>query len=64
MADNQVINSSATSPVNSPHEWDMIETTHYNEQKCFIYDGKQIKWLNSFEMLKIFVKHAIGRSGK
>ena len=64
MADNQVINSSATSLVNSPHEWDMIETTCCNEQKCFIYDGKRIKWLYTFEMWRIFVEPAIAQSGK
>ena len=35
--------------------WDLTEITRYKEEKCYTYDGEQIKWIDSFEMLKIFV---------
>ena len=31
----------------------------YKNENCFVYDGKRVRWTDSFEMLKIFTKHAI-----
>ena len=35
----------------------------HKEKKCFSYDGKRIKWLDTFEMLKIFTKNVVGQLG-
>ena len=48
----------------NPFDWDLVEMTCYKEEKCFIYDGKRIKWVDSFEILKIFIKCVICQSGK
>ena len=63
MAESQVLAGSVISPSNKCFNWDLTEITRYKEEKCLIYDGKRIKWIDSFEMLKIFVKCAIGQSG-
>ena len=64
MAVSQVLASSVSSPVYNPSNWDLIEMTRYYEGKCFTYDGKRIKWTDSFEILKTFVECAIGQTGK
>ena len=63
MAESHVLAGSVTSPLYKRFHWDLTEITRYKEEKCFIYDGKRIKWSDSFEMLKLFVKCAIGQSG-
>ena len=63
MAESHVLAGSVTSPLYKRFNWDLTEITRYKEEKCFIYDGKRIKWTDSFEMLKLFVKCAIGQSG-
>ena len=51
-----VLASYVTIRLYNPSNWDLIEIIRYNEEKCFIYDGKRIKWTHSFEMLKTFVE--------
>ena len=63
MAESQVLAGSVTSSLYKRFNWDLTEITRYKEEKCFTYDGKRIKWIDSFEMLTIFVKCAIGQSG-
>ena len=35
----------------------------YKYENCFAYDGKRVRWTDSFEMLKIFTKYAIEQLG-
>ena len=35
----------------------------YKKEKGFSYDGKRIKWPDSYEMLRIFTKNVVGQSG-
>ena len=40
----------------NPLNWDLHEINRYKDEKCFIYDGDRIKWTDSFEMLKLFIR--------
>ena len=63
MAESHVLAGSETRRLYKRFNWNLTEITRYKEEKCFTYDGKRIKWIHSFEMLKIFVKCAIDQSG-
>ena len=64
MAESHVLAGSETRLLYERFNWNLTEITCYKEEKCFTYNGKRIKWIDSFEMLKIFVKCAIDQSGK
>ena len=64
MAESHVLAGSVTSPLYKRFNWDLTEITRYKEEKCFIYDGKRIKWTDSFEMLKLFVGNWLSSGGK
>ena len=42
---------------------DLHEILCYKNKNCFAYDGKRVRWTDSFEMLKIFTKYAIEQPG-
>ena len=63
MADGRVLNSSVSCRQNYPPSWDLHEMIRYKEEKCFSYDGKRIKSLDTLEMLKIFTKNVVGQLG-
>ena len=63
VADGHVLNSSVSCHQNYPPNWDLHEMIRYKEEKCFSYDGKRIKWLDTLEMLKIFTKNVVGQLG-
>ena len=44
-------------------ECDLDEILRYKDAKCFAYHGNRIKWTDSFEMLKLFIKCAIEQAG-
>ena len=44
-------------------EYDLDEILRYKDAKCFAYHGNRIKWTDSFEMLKLFIKCAIEQAG-
>ena len=63
MADGRDLNSSVSCHQNYPHNWNLHEMIRYKDEKCFSYDGKRIKWLDTLEMLKIFTKNVVGQLG-
>ena len=48
----------------SLYNWDFGEILRYKEANSFTYVGNRIKWIDTFEKLKIFTKNAIGYEGK
>ncbi len=64
MADGRVLTISASCLQNNLYNWDLGEILRYNEANSFTYVGNRIKWIDTFEMLKIFTKNAIGHEGK
>lgn len=60
MADGCVQVSSTKS---NPNEWKFDEILRYKEQECFAYDRNRIKWTDSYDMLKIFMKCGIEQTG-
>lgn len=60
---NMVVGRTQTSSVcclqNLPNTWDLCEIHRYKDANCFSYVGSQIKWTDSLEMLKIFMKNVI-----
>ena len=64
MADGCVSTSSVIkSSKNYFLECDLDEILRYKDAKCFAYHGNRIKWTDSFEMLKLFIKCAIEQAG-
>ena len=64
MTDSRVLTSSASCLQNNLYNWDLGEILRYKEANSFTYVGNRIKWIDTFEMLKIFTKNAIGYEGK
>ena len=62
----QLIIKVVLQPPSSPnlYNWDLGEILRYKEANSFTYVGNRIKWIDTFEMLKIFTKNAIGYEGK
>ena len=63
MADGRVQDSGVSCRQNCSPNWYLRKMTRYKKEKCFGYDGKRIKWLGTFEMLKIFTKNVVGQLG-
>jgi hypothetical protein len=42
----------------------LTEILRYKEANSFTYVGNRIKWIDTFDMLKLFTKNAIGQAGK
>ena len=63
MAESCVLNSSDGYCKNYSFDYDWDEILCYKNENCFAYDGKRVRWTDSFEMLKIFTKHAIQQPG-
>lgn len=40
------------------------EIYKHDLQECLLHDGKRIKWLESFELLKKFISYDLGPHGK
>ncbi|CAB3985512.1 Hypothetical predicted protein, partial [Paramuricea clavata] len=59
MAESCVLNSSDGYCKDDSFNYDFDEILRYKNENCFAYDGKRVRWTDSFEMLKIFTKHAI-----
>jgi hypothetical protein len=64
MADNRVLTSSVSFLHNNLYNWDLTEILRYKEANSFTYVGNRIKWIDTFDMLKLFTKNAIGQAGK
>ena len=64
LADGLVLTSSVSSLQNNLYNWDLTEILRYKEANSFTYVGNRIKWTDTFDMLKIFTKNAIGHPGK
>ena len=64
MADGRVLTSSVSCFENNLYNWDLSEILRYKEANSFTYVGNRIKWIDTFDMLKIFAKNAIGQAGK
>ena len=47
----------------NPLNWDLHEIKRYKDEKCFVYDGNRIKWTDSFEMLKLFIRCCVSQPG-
>ena len=43
--------------------WNLDEIFEYRVRKCFTYDTKRIRWMDNYELLKIFTKCAIEQRG-
>ena len=56
MADKTVLSGSKNCTYINPFNWDLYEIIQYKDRKCFTNDGKRIKWSDTFEMLKLFIK--------
>ena len=61
MADGRVLNSDVSCRQNCSPNWYLHEMIRYKEEKCFVYNGKRIKWLDTFEMSKFFTKNVVGQ---
>ena len=57
------LNSSDGYCKNNSFDCDLDEILRYKNEDCFAYDGKRVRWTDSFEMLKIFTKYAIEQPG-
>jgi predicted transcriptional regulator len=64
MAESCVLNSSDGYCKNDSFDYDLDEILRYKNENCFVYDGKRVRWTDSFEMLKIFTKHAMHRTAQ
>ena len=63
MVESCVQNSSDGYCKNDSFNFDLDEILRYKYENCFAYDGKRVRWTDSFEMLKIFTKYAIEQPG-
>ena len=43
--------------------WDLHEISRYKDEKCFAYDGNRIKWTDTYEMLRLFIKCGVSQLG-
>jgi hypothetical protein len=63
MADKTVLSGSKNCTYINPFNWDLYEIIQYKDRKCFTNDGKIIKWSDTFEMLKLFIKCCVNETG-
>ena len=63
MTDSMITLSSKNYTQINPLNWDLHEINRYKDEKCFIYDGNRIKWRDSFEMLKLFIRCCVSQPG-
>ena len=56
------LNSKNYTQIN-PLNWDLHEIKRYKDEKCFVYEGNRIKWTDSFEMLKLFIRCCVSQPG-
>ena len=48
----------------NPFNWDLREINRYKDEKCFAYDGNRIKWTDTYEMLRLFIKCGVSQQGR
>ena len=63
MADKTVLPGSKNCTYINHFNWDLYEIIQYKDRKCFTNDGKRIKWSDTFEMLKLFIKCCVNETG-
>ena len=63
MADSIISSSSGNYTQINPFNWDLREINRYKDEKCFAYDGNRIKWTDTYEMLKLFIKCSVSQLG-
>jgi hypothetical protein len=63
MADKTVLSGSKNCTYINPFNWDLYEIIQYKDRKCFTNDGKRMKWSDTFEMFKLFIKCCVNETG-
>ena len=63
MADSMISLSSRNHTQFNPLNWDLHEINRYKDKKCFAYDGNRIKWTDTYEMLRLFIKCGVSQPG-
>ena len=63
MADSIISLSHGNCTQINPFNWDLHEINRYRDEKCFAYDVNRIKWTDTYEMLRLFIKWGVSQPG-